>query len=276
LQARPGVYEDLSLSPDGTRVALTVIDGSTPDLWVYDSQRDAMTRLTFGGAPYRAPAWSPDGRYVVFSSVSHGIFQVRADGAGSPQGLTESNTIQYPRSFTADGKRLAYYENLGGAGGAGQLWTVPISEEGGRLKAGKAEPFLESSSYDRFPSFSPDGRWLAYESSESGGTDVYVRAFPPPPSGAGGKWQISTGGGGAPRWSPGGRDLLYQSGDQILAASYTVNGDTFVAGKPRVWIAKLGAAPSGVGGSTWDLAQDGKHVVVATPVESADGPRQEH
>src|SRR6185436_6066303 len=136
LQARPGVYEDLSLSPDGTRVALTVIDGATQDVWVYDPQRDAMTRLTFGGATYRAPAWSPDGRYVVFSSVSRGIFQVRADGAGSPQALTESQTIQYPRSFTADGKRLAYYENLGGAGGAGQLWTVPISDDGGRLKAG--------------------------------------------------------------------------------------------------------------------------------------------
>ena len=82
---------------------------------------------------------------------------------------------------------------------------------------------------------------------------MYVRAFPPPSSGQGGKWQISNNGGTAPRWSRTGHDLLYQSGDQIMAASYAVNGDTFVAEKPRVWIAKLG-------GTQWDLAPDGKRV----------------
>ena len=245
-------------------------------MWVYDMRRDAMTRLTFGGASYRAPTWTPDGMHVVFSSVGNGIFQARADGARQPQPLTQNKTIQYPRSFAADGKRLAYYENLGGPGGGGQLWTVPLSDEGGQLKAGRAESFLTSSSFDRFPSFSPDGRWIAYESSESGTTEVYVRAFPPAASGLGGRWQISTNGGTTPRWSPSGHDLLYQSGDQILAASYTVKGDTFVADKPRVWIAKLGAAPTGLVGSTWDLARDGKRVVVVTPVESADAPKQEH
>ncbi len=276
LQARPGGYEDVSVSPDGTRVALTIIDGGS-----------------HGRVGLRHPAGrhdAPDVRrrvvscpdvdtrraHVVFSSVGNGIFQARADGAGQPQPLTQNKTIQYPRSFTPDGKRLAYYENLGGAGGGGQLWTVPLTDEGGQLKAGKAEAFLKSSSFDRFPSFSPDGRWLAYESSESGTTEVSVRAFPPPASGLGGKWQISTNGGTTPRWSPSGHDLLYQSGDQILAASYTVKGDTFVADKPRVWIAKLGAAPTGLVGSTWDLAPDGKRVVVVTPVESADAPKQEH
>ena len=98
---------------------------------------------------------------------------------------------------------------------------------------------------------------------------MYVRAFPPPSSGQSGKWQISNNGGTIPRWSRTGHDLLYQSGDQIMAASYTVKDDTFVAEKPRVWIAKLGAA---AGNGVWDLAPDGKRVLVVTPVESAEGP----
>src|SRR4029077_10103528 len=171
----------------------------------------------------------------------------RADGAGPPQKLNESKTAQDPRSFTRDGKRLAFYDSLGGGG---QLWTVPLMVEGGQLKAGKAESFLKSLSTDRFPSFSPDGRWLAYESSESATTEVYVRPFPPPASGLGGKWQISTNGGATPTWSPSGHDVLYRSGDQIMAASYSAKGDTFAAEKPRVWIAKLG-------GTLWDLTPDG-------------------
>ena len=138
------------------------------------------------------------------------------------------------------------------------------------MKAGKPEQFINSSSNDFAPSFSPDGRWLAYISNESGKAEVYVRAFPPSPSGQGGKWQISNGGGLWPFWRRNGHDLIYESGDQIMAASYTVKGDTFVAGKPSVWIAKLGAHRS------WDLAPDGKRLLVLTPVESAEAPKPEH
>ena len=127
LRAKPGVYRYPSLSPDGKRVALAVTEGGSQDIWVYDPQRDAMTRLTFGGGHYRYPIWSPDGQYVVFASVGKGIFQARADGAGQPQALTQSKATQIPWSFTPDGKRLAYFEvagnyaNLdGAAGGSGR------------------------------------------------------------------------------------------------------------------------------------------------------------
>jgi Tol biopolymer transport system component len=131
LRAEPGTYLFSRLSPNGRRVAMTVRDGGSSDVWVYDPQRDAMTRLTFGGA-YDFPIWSPDGQYVVFSSASNGIFQARADGAGQPQALTQSKSFQMPKSFTPDGKRLVYVDD--GAGNR-QIWTVPLEDEGGRLKA---------------------------------------------------------------------------------------------------------------------------------------------
>jgi Tol biopolymer transport system component len=267
LRAKPGVYESPSLSPDGKRLALVLTDEGRPDVWVYDQQRE--TRLTFGGAAHYAPIWSPDGQYVVFgrtASTANGLLWTRADGASQPQALTQAKrTNQTPWSFRPDGKWLAYFESRGG----GQIWTVPLEEQGGQLKAGKPEQFLKSTFADQLPSFSPDGRWLAYESNALGRNEVYVRAFPPPSPGQGGQWQISNSGGTGPRWSGTRHELLYQSGDQIMAASYTVKGDTFVADKPRVWIAKLG-------GTQWDLAPDGKRVAVLTPVETAEAPKQEH
>src|SRR5262249_57050473 len=117
------------------------------------------------------------------------------------------------------------------------------------------------------------GRWLGDGSTEAGATEVSVRAFPQPASGSGGKWQISTNGGTAPVWSRSGHDLLYQSGDQIMAASYAVTGDMFVPGKPRVW-APTRVAVGRPNSYVWDLAPDGKHVSALMPVDSADAGNQ--
>jgi len=272
LQAKPGMYLGLRLSPDGRSVAVTVLDAGGQDIFVYDLERDVMTRLTFGGGQYNAPAWSPDGRYVVFASVGNGIFQARVDGAGLPQALTQGQAFQVPGSFTPDCKRLAYVESFGGVG---QLWSVPLTEEGGQLKTGTAERFLKSSANDSYPSFSPDGRWLAYASTEAGATEVFVRAFPQPASESGSRWQISTNGGTAPVWSRSGHDLFYQSGDQIMAASYAATGDTFVPGKPRAWVSTR-VAPGRPNSNAWDLAPDGKRVALLAPVDSSDGGKQEH
>jgi len=264
LGAKPGSYEDLSLSPDGKRIALTVAEGGSRDIWVYDPQRETRTRLTFG-VGYDDPIWSPDGKYVVFTSFGKGIYQARADGAGQPQALIESQATLFPQVFTPDGKRLAY--NDSGAGNS-QIWTAPLEDRGSELKAGKPEPFLKSGFNDYSQAFSPDGRWLAYFSDESGKPEVYVRPFPPPSSGPGEKWQISNGGGTTAFWPRDGHNLVYRSGADLMAASYTVKDDKFVAGKPRVWIAKLAGY--------WALAQDGKRVLVATPVESTEAPKPEH
>ena len=125
-------------------------------------------------------------------------------------------------------------------------------------RAGTPEPFLKDQFNDLLPSFSPDGRWLAYSSNESGPSEVYVRPFPPLASGQGGKWVISNQGGQHPVWSRTKNDLPYMAADgQIMAASYTVNGDTFVADKARVWLAKPG-------GTQFDLSSDGKRLVWAS------------
>ena len=152
---------------------------------------------------------------------------------------------------------------------------MPLEDQGGQLKAGTPEPFLKSRFNDATPAISPDVRWLAYRSDESGKNEVYVRAFPPSSSGPGGKWLISNSGGVRPHWSLNGHELLYESDDQIMAVGYTVKGDTFVANKPRVWIAKLGAAVI-ANAAAWDPAPDGKRALVVTPVESAEAPKAEH
>jgi len=264
LLAKPGAYSWLRISPDGKRLLLI----ADQNVWLYDLERDAMTKLTSGGINL-IPVWSPDGRYVVFSDIGKGIYWTRADGAGQPQPLTQTTNPQLPWSFTPDGKRLAYSEGARNA----QIWTLPLEAQNGQLKAGKPEQFLESQFADGFPAFSPNGHWLAYVSNASGKFEVYVRAFPPPASGQASQWQISNSGGilSAPRpvWSRNGRELIYRAGDQLMAVRYSVNGDSFVAEKPRVWIDKLG-------GTDWDLAPDGKRLAVLMPVAAAEASKPEH
>jgi serine/threonine protein kinase/Tol biopolymer transport system component len=270
LLAKPGNYRDPRLSPDGRRLALSVGEGGRQDIWVYDLQRDAMTRLTVDGS-YISPIWSPDGQYIVFTSYAGPLFWTRADGGGQPQAMTEGKNPQRAFSFSPDGQRLAYQELSGPGTSSMKIWTLPVAEDGGQFRAGKPELFVGTEGFALDPEFSPDGRWLAYESGERGSArEVFVRAFPAPASGQGGRWQISNGGAQFPVWSRNGHELLYWSGDRIMAVSYTVKGEVFVPEKPRVWVSKLGGSPA------FDLAPDGKRIAVVTPVESAEAPKQEH
>ncbi len=270
LLAKPGLYAHPRLSPDGQRLALEVADGAGADIWVYDFERDTMTRLTFDGKS-TFPVWTPDGRYIAFRATGAGISATRSDGAGKPQPLTQSKYAQTPWSFSPDGKRLAFSEQ-DSKSVINQLWTVPIESDGAGLRAGKAEGFAQALSSQGRPSFSqgsmtfsPDGRWLAYGSFESGVQQVYVRAFPD----KGGKWQVSNNGGLYPMWSRG--DLFFETPDRhIMAAAYTVKADSFLAGKPRLWSEKT------IGGSFFitksaDLAPDGKRMVVLLPASDAKG-----
>ena len=262
--AKPGNYGRPSLSPDGQRLALEVSEASGTDIWVYDWQRDTMTRLTFTGNN-QEPIWSPDGRYIAFRTVGAGMSVTRSDGAGKPQPLTQSKNIQFPFSFTADGKRLAFQETDPKTNF--DLWTVPIESDAAGLRAGKPEAFLQTPANERAGVLSPDGRWLAYSSDESGTYQIYVRAFPD----KGGKWQISNTGGGYPMWSHTGHDLFFEALDNhIMAATYTVKDDSFVADKPRMWSAmQIGGSVKNV-----DLAFDGKRIVALMPAAEAKGSQE--
>jgi serine/threonine-protein kinase len=265
LGAKPGHYADPRLSPDGKRLALVVAEGGSQNVWVYDLQRDAMTRLTFDPGIYVDPIWSPDGQYLVSGLIGKGVYLMRADRADPPQLLYQSRNFQIPFSFAPDGKRLAYHEQFPSP----TIWTLPLVRVAEGIKAGKAAQFLTTQSENYTPAFSPDGRWLAYVSNESGKNEVYVTAFPAPASGAGARWQISTSGGELPVWSRSRRELIYKEDDQLMAVGYRANGDSFVADKPRVWIAKLG-------GTQFDIAPDGKRVVTLTPVDTAESTKGEH
>jgi serine/threonine-protein kinase len=262
LLAKPGSYMRPRLSPDGQRLAMDIAEASDSDIWVYDWQRDTMTRLTFGGNGFVAPVWSPDGRYIV-GKTNEGMLWIRADGAGKPGSLTQSKNAQFPYSFYPDGKRLAYQETHVNSY---EVWTLPVESDGSGLRTGKPEPFLQTPFQERQPAFSPDGRWLAYASNESGVHQVYVRAFPD----KGSKWQISNAGGTFPEWSRNGRELFFRTLDnRIMVASYAVKGDSFVPDKPRLWSEKQ-LADFGPLVPNYDLAPDGKRIAALMPAEAPE------
>jgi serine/threonine-protein kinase len=206
-----------------------------------------------------------------FSHADSGILWTRADGAGRPQPLIQNKQGQWPWSFSPDGKRLAFAQT--GPKGAGELdiWTVPVESEGGQLRVGKPEVFLQTPANELYPAFSPDGRWIAYRSLESGVSEIYVRAFPD----KGGKWLISNNGGVFPVWSRNGRELFYVTPQQqIMVVTYTAKGDSFVPDKPRLWSDKRLAEATPTQNA--DIAPDGKRFAVLMPVEPPEAQQSQH
>jgi serine/threonine-protein kinase len=264
-----GVYNDLRLSPDGSRLALTATSMGT-DIFVYDWRRDVMTRLTFDGHS-AVPVWSPDGKHIAFQSTSGGysLSWVRSDGSGQPQRLLESQNILYPSSFSADGRWLAYHD-VNYTFPHDGLWTLPLNaSDPDHPKPGKPELLLSTGLDNQFPKFSPDGRWIVYRSIESGAWQVWVRPFPGP----GGKWQVSEGGGTDFFWAKDGRELFYVTPDKrIMVVGYTTNGDSFVAGKPRAWSEWRVNSP-GRSRGLLDLAPDGTRFA-GLPLPEAAAPEK--
>jgi serine/threonine protein kinase len=254
---KPGLFVNPHLSPDGQRLAVANDDVHS-GIWIYDIRRDTLSPLT-GERNGTHPVWTPDGQYIVYQAPD-GIRYSRADGGGGGQPLTENKEFQYPSAFSPDGKRLAFYQ--GGAQGF-DLWTMPVEREGEKLKAGMPELFQHTSYGERGASFSPDGRWLAYSSNESGSSQVYVRAFPD----KGGHWQVSSDGGTSPIFSRNGKELFFFDvpDDRIMVASYSVKGGSFVGEKPRAWSEQsVALTMGGAVGAQYDLALDGKRIAVAT------------
>jgi Tol biopolymer transport system component len=257
LLAAPGIYYNPRLSPDGKRLAFS----TNSAIEVYDIGRDTTTQLTFTNQTKTNlnPVWTPDGKHIVFQSQGNSNFSlqwIRADGSGEAQQLLEGKNDLKPRSFSPDSKHLAF-EELSAETGF-DLWTLPLDlSDPERPKPGTPELFLRTPFSEQEPEFSPDGRWIAYASEESGRSEVYVRPFPAAGPSGSGKWLISTGGGDGPRWSRNGAELFYKGPDnRIMTASYTANAGSFASSKPRPWANKQ------ISGEL-DAAPDGKRFVIA-------------
>src|SRR6266853_5982196 len=164
LIARAERYFNPRVSPDGERLGVSLSSGKGTDIFVYDRRRDTRTRLTFTAQENLFPVWAPDRRHLVFrSQLNSGMWWIRADGAGEAQRMLENKNLMNPYSFSPDGK-LLLYEELNSQTGF-DLWILPLDlSDPERPKPGKPEPFLRTPSIERFPAFSPDGRWVAYSS----------------------------------------------------------------------------------------------------------------
>jgi Tol biopolymer transport system component len=269
LRATPGDYADLRFSPDGHRLALDIRDRDQRDVWVYDWERGALSRLTFDPTNDTRPVWTPDGRRIAFSSERaekgiRNLYWQRADGTGEAERITVSNNHQWPGSWHPSGKFLAFSEIVRPKSSPDIMILPMEGSEASGWKPGKPTVFLNSPSVQNTPEFSPDGRWLAYMSNESGRFEVYVRPFPGP----GGRWQVSTEGGKYPMWSRSHPEIFYSALDQrIMVAPYTLDGNSFRAEKPRRWSEGLFTGrPTSF---FFDLHPDGKRFAL---IKATEGP----
>ena len=242
VEKRP--YNDVAVSPDGQRIALGVMgQAGNQDIWVYDIARGTLNRVTFSPGLDASPIWNPDNRRLTYNSVSvrsgsMEMLQAPFDGSGSEERLIDAGAANaQARSWHPSGKWLAY--DL-----AGDIYVLPLT--GDR----KPTPFVTTEFVEAFPAFSPDGRWIAYQSDETGRPEIYVRAFPGP----GGKSQVSTEGGSRPRWSANGRELFFRAGPRMIAAAVTP-GPSFTAATPRVLFEGQYPPP-------YDIAPDGRFLMV--------------
>jgi serine/threonine-protein kinase len=256
LHPTPGLYRTIRFSPDGMRLVLSIAnDEHGADIWVKDLERDTLSRLTSQPGPNFNPIWTPDGKNIVFASTGSapGFYWIRADEVGETQRLKDREPGEFPYSFSPDGKHLAYGQLS--ADRHTQIWVAPVEGDRDHPRLGKAEPFLRTPFSAMQSVFSPDGRWLAYQSDETGRYEVYVRPFPEP----GGRQQISTGGGTQPMWSPNGRELFFLASDRrIMVAGYSARGDSFTPSNPQGWSQK--SLPQDA--VAYDLAPDGKRLAV--------------
>ena len=251
------LYRGVDLAPDQRRLAFHEDGGNGGDVWVMDLARGTSSRLTFDGPDRHtgAPAWSPDGTTIAYATERNGTFALRvkaADGSGSESLLVESPNLMSEIAWSPDG-RTVVYQSLS------DIWALPLG--------GTPAVFHGSGETDGHPQVSPDGRWLAYDSDETGRPEVYIRPFP---KGVG-KWMVSTGGGGYPRWRGDSRELYYNSvvrgpsGGDLMSVELSASGVLleFSAARRLFASGHVSAGPDGLGDVTeYAVARDGQRFLI--------------
>ena len=233
-------YGPPRISPDGTRLAVGILDQGNTEIWIWDFALETLRRLSFGAGMNGLPVWTPDGRRIIFMSDRTGVLNLysqAADGTGPVDRMTTSAYPQWPTSINPAGTWLAGFDLLPRTT-LSQIVFFPLSRRGMPSASGPAQgvgqspvdPLTRTRFNGAFADFSPNGRYVAYQSDESGRVEVYVRPFPHVD---GGRWQISTAGGTRPAWASNGRELFYLDGSNTLTAvPVQTSGRTFIAGSP--------------------------------------------
>ncbi|HEV2114020.1 MAG TPA: protein kinase [Terriglobales bacterium] len=258
--------QNMRISPQGDRLALQ-IDTGVNDIWVADLNRGVRTRLTFGESTFSSyPVWSPDGKSIVYSFVSPDarssiLYRRAADGSGAAELLYDGKHLDLPEDWSSDGKYLLFARTDSGLGSVGheQTWALPVT--------GKGEPFFVAENglvaLPLGPRLSPNSRWLAYTSSESGQNEVFVISFP----GGHGKWQISPAGGIAPFWRSDGKELFYLAGFTLMSVSVTESAGSLQFGPPQPLFTTAYAQ-----NPHFDVAPDGKRFLVNRVAQQTNQP----
>ncbi len=246
------VFSRARLSRDSRKVAMDLYDipSRNADVWLQEVQRGVRTRFTFDPAIDWQSVWSPDGAWVVFTSQRRGpgdLYRKSASGASNEELLYESPLNKAATDWSSDGKFILF--NVGGnPKSKGDIWILPMAGER------KATPFLQTEYNEGNARFSPDMKWIAYQSDASGSNEIYVRPFPKP----GAQWQVSASGGTTPMWNRNGKEIFFQNGGKIMSAEVNGSGSTFEIGKVKLYF-----DPQTVGGTiVYDVSDDGQKILL--------------
>jgi Tol biopolymer transport system component len=256
---KPEVYGNVFLAPNGTSVALDKTEMAIQniiDIWTYELEGARAKRLTFGPGLNVVPVWSPDASQFVFTSnrqINQDLYMKNSDGTQEERLVVHDDRTLIANDWSRDGKYILYTRGT-------DLWFLTFPEL-------KSNAFLKAVSDIRNGQFSPDGKWVAYASNETGKWEIYVTSFPD----ARGKWQISTGGGEQPRWRGDGKELFYISSDQKMMAAPVATGVKFDPGTPMVLFQATPRQPvTNADQFVYDVSRDGQRFLINTPVKQTE------
>ena len=266
IKVPPRTYAYARLSPDGRRIALDIRDEQR-DIWTWDLARSTLTRLTFNPGIDRGPIWTADGTRLAVSTVTAGaetVFVQLADGSGTPTRVTPEKGVYFPMAFSPDGKYLLVGDS------AFPPYDILMIDVEAKTEP---KPLLNAAYSESNAVVSPDGRWMAYQSNESGKDEIYVRPFPNVNEG---RWQVSTNTGTRPLWSRDGRELFYFIPPGVIMAAPIVPGAAFSAGTPVAVVKGNYSSPQS--GRMYDVSPDGRRFLLIKEVrpqgEAAAPPPQ--
>jgi Tol biopolymer transport system component len=252
---RPERYLGPRLSPDGAKMVVEIFAGAQGigDVWIFDLTRGTSTRLTFGPYSQGNPVWSPDGKTIYYASGAGTPYIVAkaADGSAPERIVLENkDAAEIPASFSPDGRYLVYIRKVTQNETGYHPWALPLFGDG------KPFPIVQSAFEERYPEVSPDGKWMAYQSNESGRWEVYITSFP----GGGAKWQVSSVGGASPKWRGDRKEIFYlDPSDNIVGVDVNASGGAVQLGTPHTLFQAIGIQREY---GPFDVSADGKRFLL--------------